>query len=91
MVRDNDKDFENSSKYQFCDNVYVKAHDDCHIAEKYRGSEHRNCNINVKPNRKIPVIFHNLKHYDSHPFMQKLGKFNLKINVKPNGLKKTLI
>ena len=46
------------------------------------------CNINVKLNHKIPVIFHNLKNYDSHLIMQELGKFNLKINVIPNGLEK---
>ena len=39
-------------------------------------------------NHKILVVFHNLKNYDSHLIMQKLGKFNLKINVIPNGLKK---
>ena len=27
---------------------------------KYRGSAHRGCNINVKLNHKIPVVFHNL-------------------------------
>ena len=39
-------------------------------------------------NHKIPVIFHNLKSYDSHLIMQELGKFNLKINVMPNRLEK---
>ena len=39
-------------------------------------------------NHKIPIIFHNLKNYDSHLIMQELGKFNLKINVIPNGLEK---
>ena len=33
-------------------------------------------------------MFHNLKNYDSHLIMQELGKFNLKINVVPNGLGK---
>ena len=51
------------------------------------------CNINVEftknhKNRKILVVLHNLKNYDSHFIMQKLGKFNLKINVIPNGLEK---
>ena len=39
-------------------------------------------------NRQIPAVFHNLKIYDSHLNMQELGKFNLKINVIPNGLEK---
>ena len=45
-------------------------------------------NINVKINHKIPIVFHNLKNYDSHLIMQELCKFNLKINVIPNGLEK---
>ena len=49
---------------------------------------HRDCNINLKLNRKMFVVFHNLKNYDFHLIMQELGKFNLKINVIPNGLKK---
>ena len=52
---------------------------------KYRGSAHQDCNINVKLNHKIPLVFHNLKNYDSHLTMQEVGKFNLKINVIPNG------
>ena len=33
-------------------------------------------------------LFHRLKNYHSHLIMQELGKFNLKINVIPNGLGK---
>ena len=50
-----------------------------HITGKYTGSAHRDRNINLKLNHKIPVIFHNLKNYDSHLIMQELGKFNLKV------------
>ena len=49
---------------------------------------HRDCNVSVKLNHKIPVVFHNQKNYDSHLTMQELGKFNLKINILPNGLEK---
>ena len=45
------------------------------------------CNINIKLNHKIPVVFHNLKNYDSHLIMQELGKFNFEINI-PNRLEK---
>ena len=76
---------------RICDNAYVdsdvKVKDHCHIAGKYRGSAHRDCNIKVKLNDKTPVVFHNLKNYDSHLIMQELGKFNLKINVIPNDWK----
>ena len=39
-------------------------------------------------NHKIPAVFVNQKKYDFHLFMQKLGKFNFKINVMPDILEK---
>ena len=45
-------------------------------------------NINVKLNKKISILFHNLKNYDSDLIMQELDKFNFKIKVKPNLLEK---
>ena len=84
MTKYNSENFENSSKCWICDNDYndgdVKVRDHCHISEKYRGS--------AKLNHKVPVVFHNLKNYDSHLIMQELDKFNLKLNVIPNGLEK---
>ena len=92
ITKKDNKDFENSSKCWICHNAHVdgnvKVRDHCHIAGKYRDSSHRDCNINVKLNQKIPAVFHNLKDYDSHLAMQELGKLNLKINVIPNGLQK---
>ena len=92
MTNEDNENFKNSTKCWICDNdcIYtdVKVRDHCHITGKYRGSSHRDCNINLKLNHKIPVVFHNLKSYDSHPIMQEIGKFNLKINVMPNRLEK---
>ena len=73
MIKEGNEDFENSSKCWICDNNYidgdVKVRDHGHIAGKYRGSAHRDCNISVKLNHKIPVVFHNLKNFDSHLIM----------------------
>ena len=82
MTKEDNEDFKNSTKCCICDNDYidndVKVRDHCRITEKYRGSAYRDCNINLKLNHKIPVVFHNLKKYDSDLIMQELGKFNLK-------------
>ena len=43
---------------------------------KYRGSAHKKCNLKLQISAekiKIPVIFHNLKGYDSHFIIEKLG------------------
>ena len=65
MTKEDNEDFENCSKCWICDNDYidgdVKVRDHCHINGKHRGSAHRDCNINVKLNHKISVVFHNLK------------------------------
>ena len=92
MTKEDNEDFKNSTKCWICDNDYVdnyvKVRDHCHLTGKYRGSTHKDCYTNHKLIHKIPFVLHNLKNYDSHLIMQELGKFNLKINVIPNGLEK---
>ena len=82
----------NSTKSWIQDNNYVDFYVNVRyhwpITGKYRRSARKNCNINVNLNHKIPVVFHNLKNYDSHPIMQELGEFNVRINVIPSGLEK---
>ena len=72
------------------DNEDEKVRDHCHITGKFRDAAHWDCNINFQLTEKIPVIFHNLKGYDSHLIFSELHKFNLKINVIPNGLEKCM-
>ena len=92
MTKEDSEDIENSTKIYICDNAYVdsdlKARNHCHITRKYIISVHRDCDINVKWNHKVPVVFHNLKNYDSHLIMQELRKFNLKINFLINVFQK---
>ena len=84
MTKEGGEDFQNSTKFWICNNTFVdgnvKVRNYCHITGTYRGSAHRDCNINVKLNRKIPIVFHNLQNYDSHLTMQERGKFSFKIN-----------
>ena len=74
MTKEDNQNFKNCTKCWICDNDYVdndvKVRDYCHITGKYKGSAHRDCNINVKLNHKISVVFHNLKNYGSHLIMQ---------------------
>ena len=92
MTKEDSKDSKNATKCWICGNNYVdnnlEVRDHCHVTGKYRGFARRYCNINHRSNHKIPVVFHNLKHYDSQLTMQELGKFNLKISAIPNGLGK---
>ena len=44
----------------------------------------------VEINKKLPVIFHNLKGYGSHLIFKKLSKFNCGVSVIPNGLEKCM-
>ena len=61
---------------------------DCYIAGKYRGAAHWSCSINLQLTKKVPVIFHNLRGYDSHLIFCELNKFDVKIDVIPNRLEK---
>ena len=70
------------------DNEDEKVRDHCHITGKFRDSAHWDCNINFQLTKKIPVIFHNLKGYDSHLIFSEPHKFNLKVDAIPIGLEK---
>ena len=67
-----------------------KVGDLCHISGKSGGSSYWSSNINLKISRKLPVIFHNLRGYDSHLIFKELSKFDCKISVIPNGLEKCM-
>ena len=92
MSAENGQIFQLSNKCWICDKLFDigdnKGRDLCHITGKYRGSAHWSCNINLKLTKEVPVIFHNVRGYDSHLIMQEIGKFGVKINVIPNGLEK---
>ena len=47
--------------------------DHCHITEKYRGAAHWSCNANLKLSKNIPVIFHNLRGYDSYLIIKEVS------------------
>ena len=65
-----------------------KVRDHCHVTGKFRGAAYWDCNINFQLIKKITVIFHNLRGYDSHLIFNELDKFDVKISVILNGLEK---
>ena len=65
-----------------------KVRDYCHVTGKCRIVAHRSCNINLQLTKEVPVIFHNLRGYDSHLIFEELSKFDVKIEVIPNRLEK---
>ena len=63
----------------------VCVRDHCHITGKFRGSAHQKCNLKlrIKPEDiKIPIIFHNLRGYDSHFIIQQIGEIANKYAYK---------
>ena len=68
-----------------------KVRDHCHRTEKFRGTAHWSCNINLQLTKKVPVIFHNLRGYDSDLIFCELKKFDIKIDVTPNRLEKYIV
>ena len=78
MTPSDEEQFQKASKCHICGKEYknndIKVRDHCHITGVYRGSAHQNCNLNFQPTNKIPVIFHNLRGYDSHFIMQEIGQ-----------------
>ena len=65
-----------------------KVRDHCHVTGKFRAATHWTCNVNLQLTKKVPVIFHNLRGYDSHLIFRELNKFNVKVNLIPNELEK---
>ena len=92
MTEEGEHLFQESNTCWICkkliDNYDEKIRDHCHITSKFRGAALWICNINFQLTKKIPVIFHNLKGYDSHLIFSELNKFDVKINAIPNGLEK---
>ena len=91
MTVEQNEEFERSNICWICGNLTGydnKVRDHCHITGKYRGAAHWSYDINLKISKKLVVIFHNLKGYDSHLIFKNLVKFNCSVSVIPNRLEK---
>ena len=65
--------------YKFIETILIERSYSKKIIKKH---------FNLKLTKKVPVIFLNLRGYDSHLIMQEIGKFDVKVSVIPNGLEK---
>ena len=54
------------------DNDEEKVRDHCHVTGKFRGAAYWDCHIDFQLTKKVPVIFHNLRGYDSHFILMSL-------------------
>ena len=84
------RSFHKASRCHICgkDLGADKVRDHDHMTGRFRGAAHNECNLNYKFTGKIPVIFHNLRGYDSHLIMSAIGKTNKKINCIANNMEK---
>jgi len=67
----------------------VKDH--CHITGRYRGAAHSECNKKLQINPKtdqIPVVFHNLRGYDTHHLMQAMSQLEKEVKCIANNMEK---
>ena len=62
--------------------------DHCHYTGKYQGPAHNECNRQFRKPKFTPIFFHNLSGYDSHLFINNLGKTQGNIKCIPNNEEK---
>lgn len=71
LTMEEELNYLNSEKCYICNEEYTdknyKVRDHCHLTGNYRGAAHKTCNLTLRDKQKeVPVIFHNLRGYDSH-------------------------
>ena len=97
MTARDTEDFKDATCCGICKDPFkkddVKVRDHCHRTGKFRGATHQKCNINYFSNRYLPVVFHNLRGYDSHFIIKKAYDIsnrleNPRIDCIPNSYEK---
>ncbi|GBN09349.1 hypothetical protein AVEN_156310-1 [Araneus ventricosus] len=95
MTPRDELDFRSATHCSICKKALkgnrVRDHDHQDIRQtgRYRAALHSSCNLNFRLSKKIPVLFHNLKNFDGHLIMQKIGKLkDYEISVIPTTMEK---
>ena len=90
MSEKKEQKFQSSNACWICkkliDNVDEKVTDHFRVTGKFRGAAYWICSINLQLAKRVSVIFHNLRGYDSHLIFWELHKFSVKIDVIKNKL-----
>ena len=66
-------------------------HDHCHFTGEFRGAAYAECNLHyqIRKNKyHLPILFHNLKGYDSHLIFQDVKTKHRRIDVITNNSEK---
>ena len=91
---DEEEKFQLANSCWICNKLFdvedekVRYH--CHVTRKYRGTAYFSYNANCKLSKKVPVIFHNLRGYDSHLKIKEIVSVKTKVSVIRNGLEKCM-
>lgn len=100
LTEEEKQTFQNTKICHICEKDIVKpVRDHDHVTGKFISASCEDCNINRNhKNYKVPVIFHNLKGYDSHFIISKIatieknrrekGNYRRDLSVIPNNTEK---
>ena len=90
IIPEQEREFQEAKNCSICGEELGedRVRDHCHVTGGYRGAAHNMCNLKYRITWKVPVVFHNLRGYDSHLIMQEIGKFKMEVNVIPNNMEK---
>ena len=93
MTREDWLAFRTAETCHVCDKPLEggSVRDHCNITVEYRGAAHNACSLKLRLNPKttsIPVVFHNLRGYDSHLLMQAISKVEGRVSCIPNNTEK---
>ena len=61
-----------------------KVWDHCHHSGAYRGACHSKCNLDIRNNYILPVVFHNLRGYDGHLIIKEAKQKGFNVRVIAN-------
>ena len=70
IITEEEDQYQSNNTCQICkkliDQDDEKVRDHCHVTSKFGGAAHWRCNLNLQLTKNVPVIFHNLRGFDSH-------------------------